>query len=119
MAVCALAVGTALLGLAGLVFAVGFCTRRARHGCAIKKASKPETSTLSVLDPVLHSLAPVEFQHGTLERKFALRRVRMGPLVPQNLCYQSSISAGVVSFPYLARDSVSLLCLGISQAIRL
>src|SRR5436190_11232208 len=65
-----------------VVFAVGFCTRRARHGCATRKASKPETSILSVLGPVLPSLAPVEFQHGTLERKFPLRRVRMGPLVP-------------------------------------
>ena len=47
------------------------------------------------------------------------RRVRLGSLVFERLCYRSSIPAGLVSYCYCARDSVSLLRLGLSEAVRL
>ena len=37
----------------------------------------------------------------------------------KSLCYRSSISAGLVSYCHFARDSVSLLRLGLSEAVRL
>ena len=51
-----------------VVFAVGLCTKLARHGSVNKKAGKPETSVPSVLDSVLSGFTPMEFSHCALER---------------------------------------------------
>src|SRR5207245_6668044 len=81
--------------------------------------NKAENSVLSILDLVLCSLAPLEFPNRAVERRRAFRRVRLGSLVLEELCYWSSLSAGLVSYCYFARDPVSLLRLGLSEAIRL
>src|SRR6476469_1617100 len=74
---------------------------------------KSKSSVLSLLDLVFRNLAPLEFPHCAMERGRSFRRVRLGPLVPENLCYRSSISGRVASFPDFAGNLVSLLCMGV------
>ena len=56
---------------------------------------KSKSSVLSLLDLVFCSIAPVEFPHSAMERKRSFRRVWMGSMVSENLCYRSSVSGGL------------------------
>src|SRR4029450_2327490 len=99
------------------LFRVGLSARPAQTTFGFKNLNHAESSILSLRDPVLRSLPFVEFPHSPLERKLAFRRIRMGPLVSQDLCYRSPVSAGLVSLSHFPRNSISLLRLGISQAV--
>ena len=94
---------------------IAFSPSQAGLADGLEDVSKAENSVLSILDLVLCSLAPLEFPHGAMERRRAFRRVRLGSLVLEELCYWSSLSAGLVSYCYFARDPVSLLRLGLSK----
>src|SRR6478672_857805 len=107
------------VGVQYALFACYFYSKSAGAGWPFQVFGKPKSSVLSLLDLVFCNLAPLELPHCAMERGRSFRRVRMGPLVPQKLRHWPSISAGMVSYCDFARDAVSLLCLGISEAFRL
>src|SRR6267378_301926 len=94
------------------LFACCFYRKPAGAGWPFQVFGKSKSSILSLLDLVFCHLAPLEFPHCAVERGRTLRRVRMGPLVPEDLCYRSRVSTGLVPCSYLARNVISLLRLG-------
>ena len=75
-----------------VLFACCFYSKPAGAGWPFQVFGKSKSSILSLLDLVFCSLAPLEFPHCAMERRRSFRRVRLGPLVSEKLCYRSSIS---------------------------
>jgi hypothetical protein len=51
------------------LFAARFLTKPGWIGDWLQVFSKAEDSVLSLLDPVLYTVAPLEFSHGPMERR--------------------------------------------------
>src|SRR4029077_15192860 len=88
------------LALRNAVSAARPCATTAADAWAIKVFDKSADRSFLVLGCRVRSFASMELQDGPLERKRTFRRVRLGPLVFEELCYRSSVSSGMVPLTY-------------------